>query len=67
MSVMKKVKITINSDDRVVVIPMEYDTTSDSLNFSEIQIEPIPSDSEDVSKDVVMQLTMLIMSILQNK
>ena len=62
---MKKVRITINSDSRVVVIPMQYDSEKDTLDFSELQIEPMPDKNEDVSKDIVLQLTQLIMSTMQ--
>lgn len=60
-----KIKITINSEDRVVVIPMQYDSEKDELNFAEIQIEPIPNKDEDISKDIVMILTQHILSSLQ--
>ena len=60
-----KIKITINSEDRVVVIPMQYDSEKDELNFAEIQIEPIPSKDENISKDIVMILTQHILSSLQ--
>lgn len=60
-----KVQITINSENRIVVIPMEYDNKLDSLNLGEVQIEPIPDKNEDVSKDVVMNLAYTILSTLK--
>ena len=64
---LKKVKITITDHDRVVMIPMEYDTESDSLSFNEIQIDPIPEKEENISKDIVMNLAYAIIAMLQNK
>ena len=62
---MKKVKITINSEDRVVVIPMQYNVNNDTLDFSELQIEPIPNEKDDISKDIVLILTQTILSTLK--
>ena len=61
--IMKKIKITINSEDRIVVIPMEYNPEDDSMHFYELQMEPIPEkDDEDLSKDIVIKLTTMILS-----
>lgn len=57
-----KIKITINSEERAVVIPVDYDTVSDELHINEIQMDPIPDKAEDVSKDVVLLITKLIMN-----
>jgi chemotaxis signal transduction protein len=59
------VKITISSENRIVMIPMNYDETNDVLSFDETQIEPIPEKDEDVSKDLVIQLTTIILSTLR--
>ena len=63
---MKSIKITINSEDRVVIIPLTYDETTDSAELNEIQIEPIPEEKEDISKDIVMMLSQMILNVLKN-
>lgn len=60
------IKITINSEERSVVIPLIYEKSTDSLNINEIQIDPIPNKEEDISKDIVLNLTQLIMSVFNN-
>ena len=60
-----EVKITINSEERIVVIPMQYDKDNDSLGLGEVQIEPMPDKDEDISKDIVMNLTYAIISALK--
>lgn len=60
------IKITINSEERSVVIPLIYEKSTDSLNINEIQIDPIPNKDEDISKDIVLNLTQLIMSVFNN-
>ncbi len=60
------IKITINSEERSVVIPLIYEKSTDSLNINEIQIDPVPNKDEDISKDVVLNLTQLIMSVFNN-
>ena len=50
---------------RIVMIPMNYDEANDVLSFEETQIEPIPEKDEDVSKDLVIQLTMIVLSTLK--
>ena len=57
-----EIKITINSKDRVVVIPMKYDEKTDALSFAEIQMEPMLNENEDISKDIVLKITQLIMA-----
>ena len=59
-------KITITNENRSVVIPVEYDAQNDQLEIKEIQIDPIPNESEDVSKDVVMAITTLIMNLFNS-
>lgn len=61
-----KVKITINSEDRIIMIPMEYNTEKDTLDFNDIQIEPMPEQNEDISKDVVFNMAQLILSTLKS-
>jgi len=61
-----KVSITINSENRIVVIPMEYFSEEDTLGFGEIQVEPTPNKDEDISKDIVMNLTYAIITMLEN-
>ena len=60
---MKKVKITINSDDRIIMIPMEYDSEKDSITIDQLQIEPLPDKNEDISKDIVFSITQMIMNV----
>lgn len=60
------IKITINSEERSVVIPLTYEKSTDSLDIKEIQIDPIPNKDEDISKDIVLNLTQLIMTIFNN-
>lgn len=60
------IKITINSEERSVVIPLIYEKSTDSLNINEIQIDPIPNKDEDISKDIVLNLTQLIISVFNN-
>lgn len=59
-------KITINNKDRAVVIPIEYDPATDSISIQEIQIDPIPNKDEDISKDIVLTITKLIMDMFNN-
>lgn len=61
-----KVKITINSEDRIIMIPMEYNTEKDTLELSDIQVEPVPEQNEDISKDVVFNMAQLILSTLKS-
>ena len=63
---MKNLKVTINSEDRIVLIPMEYDIETDTLHIKEIQIDPYPDENDNVSSDPVMQLTALIINTLNN-
>lgn len=56
------IKITVNGESRAVVIPMTYDKDTDSLSIKELQIEPIPDSKEDISKDIVLQITQMIMN-----
>ena len=60
------IKITINSEDRSVVIPINYDKSTDSMIINELQIDPIPEKSEDISKDVVLGITQMIMNTFNN-
>lgn len=60
------IKITINSENRAVVIPMAYDKDADALSFKEVQIDPIPAKDEDITKDVVLNLTHFIITGLRN-
>ena len=60
------IKITINSEERSVVIPLIYEKSTDSLNINEIMIDPIPNKDEDISKDIVLNITQLIMSVFNN-
>lgn len=59
-------KITINNKDRAVVIPIEYDPATDSISIQEIQIDPIPNKDENISKDIVLTITKLIMDMFNN-
>lgn len=63
---MKTIKVTVNSEDRIVIIPIEYDETSDSAELKEVQVEPTPSADEDLSKDIVVTLSMAIINLLRN-
>lgn len=63
---MDKIKITINNSDRIVIIPIEHNTTTDSLDIKELQIEPMPEANEDISNDVVLYITKLIMDMFTN-
>ena len=60
------IKITINSEERAVVIPLTYEKSTDSLDIKEIQIDPIPNKDEDITKDIVLNLTQLIMTTFNN-
>lgn len=55
-------KITITNENRSVVIPLDYDETQDCLVINEIQIDPLPEKTEDISKDFVLLLTRMIMN-----
>lgn len=61
-----KVKVTINSEDRIIMIPMEYNTEKDTLEFNDIQIEPMPEQNEDISNDIVFNMAHLILSTLKS-
>lgn len=63
---MKNVKITINSEDRIVVIPITYDESTDSGELNEIQIEPVPDKNEVISNDIVLNIANAIISLLKN-
>ena len=63
---MESIKITINGKNRVVVIPLTYDDTTDTAELNEIQIEPMPEEKEDISKDIVMMLSKMILNVLKN-
>ena len=63
---MESIKITINGENRVVVIPLTYDNTTDTAELNEIQIEPMPEEKEDISKDIVMMLSQVILNVLRN-
>lgn len=60
------IKITINSEERSVVIPLTYEKSTDTLDIKEIQIDPIPNKDEDITKDIVLNLTQLIMTTFNN-
>lgn len=62
---MQKVKITINGEDRCVILPMEYSPETDVIELKEVNIEPMPKEDEDVSQDLVLYLTQLILVGLQ--
>lgn len=59
---MQKVKISINGENRVVIIPMEYNEETDIVEIKEVQIEPMPDKDEDISKDLVMYISQLILA-----
>lgn len=59
---MQKVKISINGENRVVIIPMEYNEETDIIEIKEVQIEPMPDKDEDISKDLVMYISQLILA-----
>lgn len=59
---MQKIKISINGENRVVIIPMEYNEETDVVEIREVQIEPIPDKDEDLSKDLVMYVSQLILA-----
>ncbi len=61
---MKKIKIAISTPDRAVVIPMEYDDEKDELVIDQMQIDPYPYKDEDISKDVALVLTQVILNAL---
>ena len=48
------------------MIPMEYDTEKDTLEFNDIQIEPMPEQNENISNDVVFNMAQLILSTLKS-
>lgn len=59
---MQKLKISINGENRVVIIPMEYNEETDVVEIKEVQIEPVPDKDEDLSKDLVMYVSQLILA-----
>lgn len=59
---MQKIKISINGENRVVIIPMEYNEETDVVEIKEVQIEPMPDKDEDLSKDLVMYISQLILA-----
>lgn len=59
---MQKIKISINGENRVVIIPMEYNEETDVVEIKEVQIEPMPDKDEDLSKDLVMYVSQLILA-----
>ena len=59
---MQKIKISINGENRVVIIPMEYNEETDVVEIKEVQIEPMPDKDEDISKDLVMYISQLILA-----
>lgn len=59
---MQKIKISINGENRVVIIPMEYNEETDVVEIKEVQIEPMPDKNEDLSKDLVMYVSQLILA-----
>lgn len=61
-----QIKISINGEKRTIVIPLEYDESSDSMTISQVQVDPIPNSDEDISNDIVFNLTKAIFSVLQN-
>lgn len=64
--IIMKVKITINSEDRIIIIPMEYNAENDTLECSDIQVEPVPEQNEDISNDIVFNMAQLILSTLKS-
>ncbi len=61
-----QIKISINGEKRTIVIPLEYDESSDSMTISQVQVDPIPNSDEDISNDIIFNLTKAIFSVLQN-
>ena len=59
---MQKIKSSINGENRVVIIPMEYNEETDVVEIKEVQIEPMPDKDEDLSKDLVMYVSQLILA-----
>lgn len=59
---MQKIKISINGENRIVIIPMEYNEETDVVEIKEVQIEPMPDKDEDLSKDLVMYISQLILA-----
>ena len=59
-------KSTINNKDRAVEKTKKYDPATDSISIQEIQIDPIPNKDEDISKDIVLTITKLIMDMFNN-
>lgn len=66
MVVIMQIKITINNTERAVVIPINYDSELDVLDIKELQIDPIPDKNEDISKDVVLGITQMILNTFRN-
>lgn len=60
-----KVKITINSEDRIIMIPMNYDNENDTLEINKIEVEPLPEKDEDVSDDIVFNIARFVLSALK--
>lgn len=59
---MQKIKITVNGENRIVIVPMEYNEETDVVEIKEVQIEPMPDKDEDLSKDLVMYIAQLILA-----
>ena len=61
---MEKVKIIISGQSRAFIIPMEYDSEQDILDIKEFQVDPIPEENENLTKDIVINLAEFIVNCL---
>lgn len=61
---MKNIKITITDNDKIVIIPIAYDEEKDSMTINELQVEPVPDENEDISKDLVFVISRMILEKL---
>lgn len=64
---MEKIKVSINGENRVVIIPMEYDAENDNLNINTVQMEPIPDPDDDISKDPVLIMTEIFLRSIKTE
>lgn len=61
---MKNIKITITDNDKIVILPISYDEEKDSMTINELQVEPVPDENEDISKDLVFVISRMILEKL---
>lgn len=64
---MKQFKIAVSTPERAIIIPMEYDDEHDTVEIKELQVEPVPNDEEDISKDPAFFIVQRILEAFYNE